>query len=143
MENESNGAESKAIDSSQKQSNDEHIVSSENKQWEYAVDLDGASTFESLWKKRTTEAFDEEEPHYQFFNGQSSKAAAKLGNGINDNDQGDSKPTEEDSQDMTLWECDVSGCTATFNTYEEAVDHELTCSQSLNQNESKSSLAND
>ena len=37
---------------------------------------------------------------------------------------------EEDSQEVTLWECDVSGCTATFDTYEEAVKHELTCRQS-------------
>ena len=127
MANESNGVENKAVESSQKQSNDEHGLSSENKKWEYAVNLDGVSTFESLWKKRTTEAADnkDEEPHYQFFNGQSKKAATKLGI----NEQGDSKPMEEDPQEVTLWECDVSGCTATFNTYEEAAQHELTCSQ--------------
>lgn len=138
MANESNGDESTVADNSQKQSNDEHAVSSENKKWEYAVDSDGTSTFESLWKKRTDKAFDEdEEPHYQFFNGQSSgsKATTMLGNGINE--QGDSKPMEEDSQEVTLWECDMCK-EATFSTYEEAVQHELTCSQRAQHNETRS-----
>ena len=134
MANESNGVERMAVDRSQKQSNDESILSSENKKWEYAVDSDGASTFEGLWKKRTNgEADGDEEPHYQFFNGQSSKAATKLGI----NEQGDSKPVEEDSQEVTLWECDLCK-EATFSTYEEAVQHELTCSQRAQHNETRS-----
>ena len=139
MTNESNGVvECTAVDRSQKQSNDESVLSSENKKWEYAVDLDGTSTFESLWKKRATKAADnkDEEPHYQFFNGQSSKEATKLGNGII-NEQDDSRPMEDDTQEVTLWECDVSGCTATFDTYEEAVEHELICGQRSQQDESK------
>ena len=137
MTNESNGVENKAVDSSQKQSNDESVLPPENKKWEYAVNSDGSSTFEGLWKKRTTEAADnkDEEPHYQFFNGQCSKVVTKLGNGINEQD--DSRHMEEDSQEFTLWECDVSGCTATFNTYEEAVEHELTCKKRSQQDDSK------
>ena len=42
---ESNEVECTAVDRSQKQSNDEHGLSSENKKWEYAVDSDGTSTF--------------------------------------------------------------------------------------------------
>ena len=45
MANESNGVECMAVDSSQKQSNDDHVLSSENKKWEYAVNSDGSSTF--------------------------------------------------------------------------------------------------
>ena len=136
MANESNGDESTVADNSQKQSNDEHAVSSENKKWGYAVGSDGTSTFESLWKKRTDKAADDkdEEPHYQFFNGQCSKVVTKLDNGVNEQDG--SRPMEEDSREVTLWECDLCK-SATFNTYEEAVQHERTCSQRAQHNETR------
>ena len=65
-----------------------------------------------------------------------ARQPTKLGNGVNEHDG--SRPMEGDShQEVTLWECDVDGCTATFDTYEEAAQHELTCSQRPQQDDSK------
>ena len=48
----------------------EAITMTRNAQWEYAIDADGVSTFEALWKKRA--ATDADQPQCHFYNGKNN-----------------------------------------------------------------------
>ena len=126
--------------------------------WDYAVNCDGTSSFETLWKQRT-DNHDKDQPRYQFFNGRSTTDLVSSGsihtiNASNDkmelspipnsshNSESATKASDLDKEEYaTVWKCDICRM-AKFDTHEEAVEHEHNCNRLSLHNDSSSPVNN-